>query len=164
MRKKLWLGGFLSAILAILSVAVLATESKIKTQSDLATYLNREIAHLEYLKEEGRISDDQSEKLAQLYVLTSRCNEVSGLQKAGAAVVCACGGSCALDDRRKKVLQLRSLASEHGFSDPKVQALWVEVKDFPEAWYWVSKILEKEKKNLSLLFELQRKLDALELR
>lgn len=134
-----------------------------------AESLHHEIAKLEGLKKVNKLSVEQRLRLAEIYLLTSRCGEALELladypkEKTPYGLVCACRGYCPPDQFASKFDRLKGYMAR-GFYNPKAQKLWSELKVYPQAKYIMIQSTQKDRssKIRKLARELQKQLESLE--
>jgi hypothetical protein len=129
-----------------------------------------EMTRLEQLKARGALSHLQSTRLAEIYFLTSRCDDVRKVLGGGRTLLgCACGGGCPSNSDVARMRQLKKvLESGAHWNDHKVQVLWRKIQHMPEARYWALKNLRSNPASVrdvrlrTVRADLEKSLESLE--
>lgn len=134
--------------------------------------LHTETSNLETMMHLGKTNASQRERLASIYFLTSRCEEIRTLVRRGQGIsssrrmeelLCACGGKCkGRGDLAKLDRFRRLLAKTVNWGDRKLQLAWREAQHLPEARYWALKRLQNERQafHVTKLRELRQELEG----
>lgn len=155
-------------LLALLFSIVLTASASTET----ARPVQAELSRLEAAATRGSITPAQRLKLAEIYFLTSRCDDVkktlAKVTTSDATLLkCVCGAKCAANGDEAKVQQFQKLL-EKGvrWNDARVQKLWRVLKEIPEARYWAIKSLRsrREPKIQNVRLDLERSLESLEVK
>lgn len=113
--------------------------------SDQGVSLQVELSHLESRLRAKDLTPKQSQRLAEIYFLTSRCEEALKIKRVEKTdLSCVCGGSCPQHGSVQKIIRLRDLFNQGvSWFDPKVQAAWRAARNFLEARYFAMKFMRK---------------------
>lgn len=138
--------------------------------SSSAHSLQGETERLEAVLAHGKANVEDRTRLAEIYFLTSRCDDVKRVRPPiGASLACACGGECAKGSRVQKSAEMQRLFAKGAkWTDSTVKSVWKRAYDIPEAQYWALKILRATRgsfadpKLSALREEIEKSLAALE--
>ncbi|MEW6057113.1 MAG: hypothetical protein AB1540_10905 [Bdellovibrionota bacterium] len=132
--------------------------------------LQKELIRLDRARREKSLSQAERLRLAEIFFLTSRCEDVRKLlseAKQESELLCACGAGCQKGSSLEKLARFRSLVDEKraAWRSKPVQTLWKSLKHKPEAQYWALKALRRERdpKWNRLRVELEQSLSGLEI-
>jgi len=154
--------------------------SEAKAASDIlfrAPLLYNEVERLEDARSKGALTSPQEKLLAELYFMTSRCDEVKKLvawhKKSrkkdlfpASDISCACGGSsCFSNTLQAKLSRFRTdLEGAPYWSARKHKPLWKDLSHLPEAQYLALKkmLLDPSPSVAKLRAEIEKSLSSLE--
>jgi hypothetical protein len=107
--------------------------------------LQDEIQSLESLNKKNQLKPVLLQRLAELYFLTSRCEDVKKiLDKLPTEISCACGGKCMNNYETVKIQEFKTkMQKGKSWFSNEVKKSWQHVKHLPEARYWALKVLQK---------------------
>lgn len=143
--------------------------------------LQKELNRLESAKSGGKISSEETVRLAEIYFLTSRCSDATSVlkhlpvkelrpekKKIANDVLCVCGANCSASASLYKFVMFKKLmASGARWGDRRVQKLWREVEHMPEAKYMVIKRLRTASRHEGVIVRtrarLEKSLESLEI-
>lgn len=134
--------------------------------------IHSELSRLEQKMAKAKIDADERQRLAEIYFLTSRCADAMKLlartkTKEALNLKCACGGGCAPKSTGAKIQSLKKLLAKHvRWQDARVQKIWHELQDVPEANYLVVKVLRqrRDSRSQSVRVGLESSLESLEVK
>ena len=140
--------------------------------SQIGRPVQAELGQLEAAVARGSITPAQRLKLAEIYFLTSRCDDVKKtLAKVttpdATLLKCVCGGKCPSQGDEAKVQQFQKLLEKGArWNDARVRKLWRAIKDIPEAKYWAVKNLRGRRESgiQNVRLDLERSLESLEVK
>jgi hypothetical protein len=129
-------------------------------------HVQREVSRLEAQLRSGKLKEPQKTRLAELYFLLSRCDDVRKLVPEG-PLACVCGGGCVGESSAARVEMLRRLLEGGArWDDKRVRKLWDIVGNLPEARYWALKAMSvnRDPKLRAMRSELEKSLEGLEVK
>ena len=137
-----------------------------------------EINRLERLRWAGHLTPKNRIRLAEIYFMISRCDDVRTLlikpkdkRSADKFLLCACGGGCnGRSDVERASKFKKLLDNATAWRDPRVQHLWRKVREVPEARYWALKSFRRHPQELAnpklraMSVALEKSLESMEIK